>query len=388
MVKMSINSSLVSNIILINLDGLRKDKIDSCPNLKSFRDNNAYFSKMISVSPYTLAAHNSIFSGLYPSQNGVNAYYHMFRFKENEITTFTQLLRNAGYYTRSDVISENLVPKQGFDKITVFDEKIVDFKSRHSEIINEVSKHEKFFLFLHYEGVHSRLVEDVLKKYDPKANEDEYFKERDENDIRYESFLPECDEYVKEIIETVEKLPNKDKVVLIFFADHGASIGEKQGEKFYGVYTYDYTINSFCIINYIGKKKIDTQCSILDIFPTCLEIADVNYSLEYDLEGESLLPWVKKNAPLINEEKPVFVETGALYGYWPSPKKHNVFCVRYQNKKLIYNDTPKSWEFYNLEMDPGEISNIFDENSNEVKKFKQMLTDYLSKLGIKTKITS
>ena len=237
MVKMSINSSLGSNIILINLDGLRKDKIDSCPNLKSFRDNNAYFSKMISVSPYTLAAHNSIFSGLYPSQNGVNAYYHMFRFKENEITTFTQLLRNAGYYTRSDVISENLVPKQGFDKITVFDEKIVDFKSRHSEIINEVSKHEKFFLFLHYEGVHSRLVEDVLKKYDPKANEDEYFKERDENDIRYESFLPECDEYVKEIIETVEKLPNKDKVVLIFFADHGASIGEKQGEKFYGVYT-------------------------------------------------------------------------------------------------------------------------------------------------------
>ena len=283
MVKMSINSSLGSNIILINLDGLRKDKIDSCPNLKSFRDNNTYFSKMISVSPYTLAAHNSIFSGLYPSQNGVNAYYHMFRFKENEITTFTQLLRNAGYYTRSDVISENLVPKQGFDKITVFDEKIVDFKSRHSEIINEVSKHEKFFLFLHYEGVHSRLVEDVLKKYDPKANEDEYFKERDENDIRYESFLPECDEYVKEIIETVEKLPNKDKVVLIFFADHGASIGEKQGEKFYGVYTYDYTINSFCIINYIGKKKIDTQCSILDIFPTCLEIADVNYSLEYDL---------------------------------------------------------------------------------------------------------
>ena len=79
MVKMSINSSLGSNIILINLDGLRKDKIDSCPNLKSFRDNNAYFSKMISVSPYTLAAHNSIFSGLYPSQNGVNAYYHMFR---------------------------------------------------------------------------------------------------------------------------------------------------------------------------------------------------------------------------------------------------------------------------------------------------------------------
>ena len=136
-----------------------------------------------------------------------------------------------------------------------------------------------------------------------------------------------------------------------------------------------------------GIKKIDTQCSILDIFPTCLEIADVNYSLEYDLEGKSLLPWVKKNVLMKNEE-PVFVETGGLYGYWPSPKKHNVFCVRYEDKKLIYNDTPKSWEFYNLEMDPTEISNIYDENSNEVKKFKHLLIDYLSKLGIKTKITS
>ena len=382
---MSVNISSDSSIILINLDGLRKDKIDSCPNLKSFRDNNTYFSKMISVAPYTLAAHYSIFSGLYPSQNGVDAYYHMFRFKENEITTLAQLLNNAGYHTRCDVISENIIPKQGFDKITLFD-KTVDYKSRHSEIINETSKHEKFFLFLHFNGIHDRLVEEVLKKYDPEANDDEYFKKIDENEIRYESFLPECDGYVKEIIKTVEKLPNKDKVVLIFFADHGASIGEKQGEKFYGVFTYDYTINSFFMIrsSLVEQKEIDAQCSILDIFPTCLEIADVNYSLEYDLEGINLLDLINDR----KDEKPVFVETGGLYGYWPSPKKHNVFCVRYQNKKLIYNDTPKSWEFYNLEMDPGEISNIFDESSNEVKKFKRMLTDYLSKLGIKTKITS
>jgi len=58
------------SIILINLDGLRKDRITKCPTLNSIKENNVYFSKMISVSPYTLAAHHSIFSGLYPSQNG------------------------------------------------------------------------------------------------------------------------------------------------------------------------------------------------------------------------------------------------------------------------------------------------------------------------------
>jgi len=45
------------NLILLNLDGLRKDKVNLCPNLKSFKEKNIYFSKMITVSPYTLAAH-------------------------------------------------------------------------------------------------------------------------------------------------------------------------------------------------------------------------------------------------------------------------------------------------------------------------------------------
>ena len=42
------------SIIMINLDGLRKDRIEKCNHLKTIRDENIYFSKMISVSPYTL----------------------------------------------------------------------------------------------------------------------------------------------------------------------------------------------------------------------------------------------------------------------------------------------------------------------------------------------
>ena len=31
------------NIILINIDGFRKDKIDFCPSLKSIKENSHYF---------------------------------------------------------------------------------------------------------------------------------------------------------------------------------------------------------------------------------------------------------------------------------------------------------------------------------------------------------
>ena len=68
------------NIVLINIDGFRKDKIDLCPTLKSLKENSIYFSNMFTVAPYTFAAIHAIFSGTYPSTNGVNAYYNIFKF--------------------------------------------------------------------------------------------------------------------------------------------------------------------------------------------------------------------------------------------------------------------------------------------------------------------
>ena len=371
------------SIIMINLDGLRKDRIEKCNHLKTIRDENIYFSKMISVSPYTLAAHHSIFSGLYPSQNGVDAYYHMFRFKD-EIKTFTKILNEKGIYTKADVISENIIPKEGFDEVTIFDEKTTNFSQRHSEIIEKIAEKEKFFLFLHYEGVHSRLLEDVMKKYDPKDNDDEYFDKILDNENRYNSYLKECDEYVQNIQKTIEEIRKRKKVIVIWFADHGASIGEKKGEKFYGVYAYEYTINSFCIFEYPIKKKIKIkkQCSILDFYPSILEFYGIKPLANSKLEGSSLIQLSENENNF--KEKSIFIETGGLYGYWPSPKKHNVFAVRFEDKKIIYNDSSKIWEYYDLVDDPNEISNMYNDDIEEVINMEKKLKEYLIRLNITT----
>ena len=81
---------------------------------------------------------------------------------------------------------------------------------------------------------------------------------------------------------------------------------------------------------------------------------------------------------LESTDREVFVETGGLHGYWPSPKKHNVFCVRNNSKKLIYNDSPQTWEFYDLQNDPLEKNNIFDSDSEEIQYFKDRLLHYLT----------
>ena len=65
-----------------------------------------------------------------------------------------------------------------------------------------------------------------------------------------------------------------------------------------------------------------------------------------------------------------------------------MFCVRNRGKKLIYNDVPQTWEFYDLNNDPKELNNLYDENSDEISYFKKRLLYYLQENEIDTKLTS
>ena len=239
-------------------------------------------------------------------------------------------------------------------------------------------------MFLQNTETHNNLVRSIIDKED--SSEHEYFNSVKENTSRYETHLPTTDSYVKSILNKLEELGISKKTILIIFSDHGTSVGEKIGEKFYGVYLYEYTLNVFTIIqipNHSGKI-IDKQCRTIDIFPTILELANLKNEEFSNKQGKSLVPLIYETD---TEDREVFAETGGLYGPWPSPEKHNVFCVKINHKKLIYNDTPKTWELYDLEKDPNEINNIYDENPELTKKLKERLLVYLKENNIKTKIS-
>ena len=376
------------NIIFVTLDGYRKDKLDLCPNLKEHVEDSIYFENMITVAPYTLAAHHSIFSGMYPSRNGVNAYYNMFKFKKNEIATIPEILKEQGYYTSCDIINDVVIPTKGFDEVNIFDEKTVDFKKRHAELITKLSQGDNFFLFLHYTEPHKNYVVDIVQKYKDAENKDEYFNQVEENDKRYSSYMHELDEYVFEILKTIKNCGISEETTIIFQADHGTAVGERNGEMFYGVFVYDYTTNVFSSIHIPNREsmKIPTQCRTIDLFPTVLEMASYpKNKIDSKVQGKTLFPIIDGET---NSERDVFIETGGLYGPWPSPKKHNVFAVRTNNQKLIYNDTPETWEFYDLKNDPSEKTNLYDNNSNDVIRLKTRLNEFLEENNIETKLES
>ena len=121
-----------------------------------------------------------------------------------------------------------------------------------------------------------------------------------------------------------------------------------------------------------NSSKINNQCSTLDIFPTILDLANISKN-DINFQGKSLFSLQENN----NESRDIFVETGGLYGPWPSPEKHNVFCVKSNGKKLIFNETPETWEFYNLIKDPNEQNNLYDVNLQDVKVLKKLLIKFL-----------
>jgi arylsulfatase A-like enzyme len=373
------------NIILVNLDGLRQDRLDICKNFKEICKNSLYFPNMISVAPYTLAAHHSIITGLYPSEHGVDAYHNMFKFK-NKVTTISEVLKKEGFFTACNISSKSLMTEKGFEKFQIFDEYKINYKSEHKKLLSELSNKKKFFLFLHYDKLHTHLVKDVLKKYN-ETNEDEYYNNINKNKEKYDSHLEECDLVVKELLDSLKELKLDKKTILIFTSDHGTSCGEKIGEKSYGTFLYDYTLKVFCIIHIPNEngKIIKNLCSSLDLFPTIAELANVPIQNEsIRIQGKNLLSFVNDTD---NNDRVVFSETGGLKGPWPSPEKHNVFCIRNKEKKLIYNDTPQTWEFYDLKNDPNELNNIYDENLEEIIILKNQLLDHIKILNKDTKLT-
>jgi arylsulfatase A-like enzyme len=298
----------------------------------------------------------------------------MFNFKRDKIETLSEIMQKTGHYTSCDIIDDSVVPNQGFDEYNIYDEKTVDFQQRHMELIQRLSKKDKFFLFLHNTETHKKFVRDVIDK--EKSSKNFSYDKKTKKSV-YESFLQDTDEYVSLIVNTIKDCNIEEKTVLIIFSDHGTSLGEKDGEQFYGTFVYDYTINVFCIMHVpgMGSDIIDKQCRTIDLLPTIGELVNAKFNKQKEkIQGESLFPMIQdKNT----QEREVFVETGGLYGPWPSPKKHNVFCVRKNNKKLIYNETPKTWEFYDLESDPKELNNIYDEESQLEQSYKEILYRYL-----------
>lgn len=368
------------NIILILLDGARWDRLPISRELVELQKDGTLFTNVTTVAPYTFASINVIFTGLYGKENGVDAYYKMFRLK-NSVEFLPEVLQNNGYFTVCDLISDKVISSRGFDIYQFHDEYVDDLALRHPEFIKKIfndTKDKPIFCFLQFSRIHTVTVSEVLKKYG--WDNQEFYDRRDENLETYDRVFQESGRYAKKIYETINELGKLKNTILIFFSDHGTGVGERFGERNYGVFTYEETIRTFYLFvgpNIVKNVVSSTLLSTIDVFPTLLELCGISYKSK--LPGQSFALDLFSNNIKPVEEKFVFSETGGLQGPFPSPKEPNVFCIKTNQYKLIFFKTPNEWRLYNLHDDPLETINLSGKGLDIEKILKEKLLNWINR---------
>ena len=91
------------NILLIILDTMRRDRLsaygharDTSPNFDAFATDATLFERAISPAQWTVPAHGSLFTGLYPGAHGLTQADGRLA---DDLPTLAELLHDAGYHT-------------------------------------------------------------------------------------------------------------------------------------------------------------------------------------------------------------------------------------------------------------------------------------------------
>lgn len=375
----TIPNNMKLNIIFVLLDGSRWDRLDKSPEFLELQKKGTTLNKVITAIPYTFGSMNVIFTGLFGKENGVDAYYKMFKLKDT-VDFLPEILKKNGYYTCCNLISDKVISSRGFDFYQSHDEYKDDLITDHPKLIKkafENSEGNPIFCFLQFSRIHTVTVSEILKKYE--WDNKEFYQRKDDNLKTYDTVFLEAAKYAKKIYQTLEEMKKLDNTILVFFADHGTGIGERFGERNYGVYTFEETIRTFYLFmgpKIVQNKISDKLASTIDLFPTLLDLSGIE--IPSGLPGKSFASFLHGNSE-IKENNYVFSETGGLHGPFPSPKEPNVFSIRTDRYKLIYFKTPEEWKLFDLKTDPCELKNLYKSGILEEKPLKEELLSWINR---------
>ncbi len=187
-------------------------------------------------------------------------------------------------------------------------------------------------------------------------------------DWKYQRYLQDylrcilsVDENVGRILEYLDQHGLSENTLIVYTSDQGFFLGEHG--LFDKRYMYEESLRTPLIIKYPDKIKPGLMSNELvqnlDIAPTMLEVAGAD--MPDDMQGQSLRPLFESPA---NEEWREAIYYQFFESGWGVPQHYG---VRTKSHKLIHFLTePDTWELYDLEGDPHEMVNRYNDADNKI----------------------
>lgn len=223
-------------------------------------------------------------------------------------------------------------------------------------------------------------INEAFKKNYPNMSPKELMHWRYERYMQdYLGCIASVDEGVGEVLDYLDKNGLAENTIVVYTSDQGFYLGEHGW--FDKRFMYEESFRTPLLIRYPKEIKPGTKISKLvqnlDFAPTFLDYAGVD--IPKDIQGESFRKLVSGKSGEWRD--------AVYYTYYEYPSIHMVkrhYGIATERYKLIhfYYDIDE-WEMYDLEKDPHEMKNIYNDPAyaDVQKMMHQRLTELRAKYG-------
>ena len=185
----------------------------------------------------------------------------------------------------------------------------------------------------------------------------------------YFALIEEFDEYAGRILNCLKQSGLDENTVVFYFSDHGEMAGE------HGMWAKGQLLEASVRIplvvrwpgHYQAGTRVQTPVSLVDLYPTFLDIAGIDLPNPLTVDGQSLVP-------LLEGRPGDFAGTEVFGEFEGEGWNHPRAFLRYGRYKYVYNHSADE-RLYDLDADPYEMADL-----SPCAAHRQVLLDMRSRL--------
>ncbi|MHB1454751.1 MAG: sulfatase [Saccharofermentanales bacterium] len=268
---------------------------------------------------------------------------------------------------------------------------------------------QPFFLYLSHYAVHTPIQakEQDLKRFVKKAERlgldkkdpfviGEYYpcehkknehvtRRMFQSDVAYAAMIYNLDYNIGRVIEKLKEMKIYEETIIVFTSDNGG-LATSEGSPTCNFpaaegkgWVYDGGIREPLLIIYKnqieGSRLVHTPVTTPDIFPTILDLCNIQDAVTGKIDGISMLPLLQGETELPRE---------GIFWHYPHYGNQGgtpAAAVRSGDFKLIRFFEDEHLELYNLADDISETRNITDDDPEMTVKLKEMLNRWLTEVN-------
>ncbi|MDC1295799.1 sulfatase-like hydrolase/transferase [Myxococcota bacterium] len=399
------------NLVLISIDTIRADRTslhghrrDTTPRLAALARQGARFEAAYSATASTGPSHASLFTGRYPLEHGLvkNGLS-----LDDRWLTLAERLEADGYRTAGIAGSYVLDPQFGFGQgfahydaefrdasirpnfpweghvVPTFDRRAYETTDRAIAWLRKQRNEPRpFFLFLHYFDPHSpyEAPGDRAEHFDHEVQEP-----ADLRRARYDAELAYTDSQIGRLLDALPAYGGlHQNTLIVVTGDHGEGLGD-HGFGLHAVHLYEEAVRVPLVMRLEGAipagRVVDEPVESIDIVPTVLDLLGL-------AKDDDRFPGRSLRGSLVHDEAldslhPVFL----VRRHYPRTRAADVavdgfqYGLRSGRWKLIVEEGVGRKELFDLELDPAELKNRYEDEPAVAARLTQELSRWRDESG-------